>query len=217
MAGDEEQEGGGSVKAHAPLRLPHARLRGFMGDRFAQELAQTVCADPASLTRALVTSPEEKRALDPDSRRSWEVTGAARLLERFEARIRRDLDSLCEAVGLEAPESPHSECILYAHRDGDFFRPHVDVFTEEKRVHARYDRMLTAVYYAHREPVGFSGGELVLHPPFGIGKSVAIAPENDTLVLFPSFTPHEVRTVHVPGDALEDARFSINCWVGRRR
>ena len=216
MAGSEEQEAGGSVKGASALRMPYALLPGFMGSDFARQLVDAGCADPARHSRAEVTSPNEKRALDPGSRRSWTIENPPNLLENFEATIEQRLGELCTRVGLHAPDNPFIECGLSAYRDGDYFRPHVDLFTETKRAYATYDRMLTAVYYAHREPAGFKGGELVLHPPFGAGESAIVAPANDLLVLFPSFVPHEVREVRVPGDALEDARFSINCWAGRR-
>lgn len=217
MAGSEEQEAGGSVKGASGLRVPYALLPGFMGGDFARQLVDAGCADPALHSRAEVTSPKEKRALDPGSRRSWDIENPPKLLETFEAAIALRLGELCTQVGLTAPDNPFIESGLSAYRDGDYFRPHVDLFTEAKRAYATYDRMLTAVYYAHRDSAGFTGGELVLHPPFGAGESAIVAPANDLLVIFPSFVPHEVCEVRVPGDALDDARFSINCWVGRRR
>ena len=216
MAGSEEQEAGEAVKGAGVLRVPHALLPGFMGADFAQRLVAAGSSDGGTLTRAQITSPEEKRALDEGSRRSWNIADPPNLLAQFEAIIAKRLAELCALVGIAAPDKPFIESGLSAYRDGDYFRPHVDLFTEAKRAHATYDRMLTAVYYAHREPAGFTGGELVLHPLFGAGETVTIVPANDLLVLFPSFVPHEVREVRVPGDALENARFSINCWAGRR-
>ena len=78
------------------------------------------------------------------------------------------------------------------------------------------DRLLSAVYYFHREPKGFSGGQLRLHR-FGSngepGDYVDIEPERNSLVVFPSWTTHEVRTVHCPTGQFADYRFAVNCWL----
>jgi hypothetical protein len=42
-----------------------------------------------------------------------------------------------------------------------------------------------------------------------------IEPEYDTLVFFPSWSPHEVLPVHVPSGRFMDSRFDINCWIHR--
>ena len=217
MSSPEEQDANAPVKPAQGRHLRHTVLPGFMGGDFAQRLVASATGEPELLEPALVTSPQEKRALQSGVRRSWQVSGRDALLAELEGRIRQQLPSLCSAVGLAAPDKPFIDSELSVYRNGDFFGPHVDVFTEEKRAFATYDRELTAVYYAHRQPRAFTGGELVLHPLFGVGEPVEIAPDHDTLVVFPSFTPHEVRPVMLPGDALGDARVSVNCWVGRRR
>ncbi len=113
------------------------------------------------------------------------------------------------------------ELNLAAHGDGAHFAAHRDTFSGEARLHAReaghiqHDRMLSAVYYFHREPKGFSGGELRLHPfssAGGQGGHVDIQPLQNSVVAFPSFIFHEVRPVHCPSQAFEDYRFAVNCW-----
>ena len=85
---------------------------------------------------------------------------------------------------------------------------------------ARSDRALTGVFYFHRQPKGFSGGELRL---YAIGRAeddrryVDLTPGSDTLLLFPSWAPHEVRPVSCPSGAFLDSRFAINCWYRHRR
>ena len=76
--------------------------------------------------------------------------------------------------------------------------------------------MVSAVYYFHRQPRGFSGGQLAIYP-IDAGDAATIEPMHDRLVVFPSFAPHEVLPVTVPGNAFADARFSINCWLRRER
>jgi SM-20-related protein len=38
-----------------------------------------------------------------------------------------------------------------------------------------------------------------------------LAPENDSLVIFPSWAPHEVMPVVFPSGGFADSRFSVNC------
>jgi Rps23 Pro-64 3,4-dihydroxylase Tpa1-like proline 4-hydroxylase len=79
--------------------------------------------------------------------------------------------------------------------------------------------MLSAVYYFHRMPKAFSGGCLRLHRigarPGDIGMDVT--PIDNSLVVFPSWAPHEVLPVRCLSGAFGDSRFAVNCWVYRAR
>ena len=75
---------------------------------------------------------------------------------------------------------------------------------------------MSAVYYFHVQPLGFSGGELVIHP-FGLSEASVIEPRDNRLVVFPSFALHEVLPVVCPNDGFASARFSINCWLRRAK
>jgi Rps23 Pro-64 3,4-dihydroxylase Tpa1-like proline 4-hydroxylase len=105
------------------------------------------------------------------------------------------------------------EIELVAHGDGAFFSRHIDTYTTRKS-----QRVISGVYYFHRQPKAFSGGELRL---YGLTKGdqtgpfVDVIPENDTLVTFPSWYPHEVLPVRCPSGRLEDSRFAVNCWIMR--
>jgi SM-20-related protein len=118
----------------------------------------------------------------------------------------------------EKPGSPpfvpaKLELELVAHHDGAFFAMNKDTAQDKG---AATCRMISVVYYFHRQPKSFSGGLLRLHSPAASGKPgtfVEIAPENDTLVFFPSWFPHEVLLVGCPSGRFEDSRFAINCWV----
>lgn len=113
------------------------------------------------------------------------------------------------------------ELELAAHGDGAHFAPHMDTFTSENRRLAReegriqHDRTISAVYYFYREPKGFSGGELRLHPfdsQGGQGGHLDIAPLQNSVVAFPSWVFHEVCPVRCPSRKFEDYRFAVNCW-----
>ena len=82
------------------------------------------------------------------------------------------------------------------------------------------DRIISAVYYFHCMPKGFSGGDLRLYrlgaDPLGEGKEpgnhVDIEPVRNSMVAFPSWIMHEVRPVSCPSGDFRDYRFAVNCW-----
>jgi len=131
---------------------------------------------------------------------------------------------LFEKTGTSPFEVEYYELEIVAHGDGAHFAAHSDIPIGEGRKPLggdrtqTQDRLLSAVYYFHREPKGFSGGQLRLHR-FGSdnvpGDYVDIEPLQNSLVIFPSWTTHEVLKVHCPSRAFEDYRFAINCWLCR--
>jgi len=106
---------------------------------------------------------------------------------------------------------------LIAHNDGAFFKRHVDVQIGARR--GVSDRVLSAVYYFYAEPKAFSGGALRLYP-FGAKEDASnftdLQPEQNTLLVFPSWASHEVLPVSCPSRRFSDSRFAVNCWVHRR-
>jgi Rps23 Pro-64 3,4-dihydroxylase Tpa1-like proline 4-hydroxylase len=67
------------------------------------------------------------------------------------------------------------------------------------------------VYYLHRLPQQYTGGSLVLWEG---NDSVTLEPKHNRAILFPSFVLHEVEKVSVSSERWEDARFSLNYWMG---
>jgi Rps23 Pro-64 3,4-dihydroxylase Tpa1-like proline 4-hydroxylase len=77
--------------------------------------------------------------------------------------------------------------------------------------------VLSGVYYFHRRPRAFTGGELRLYAIGDPDRFVDIEPTHNTLLVFPSWAPHEVRPVSCPTGQFMDSRFAINCWLHARR
>lgn len=103
------------------------------------------------------------------------------------------------------------ELELAAHGHGAFYKPHIDL-----QLGATEHRVLSAVYYMHGSPKGFSGGELRIFPMkimSGNDVPIVIAPKHNSLLVFPSYVLHEVLPVVCPGAAFKDYRFAVNCWV----
>nr|WP_137677933.1 2OG-Fe(II) oxygenase [Parerythrobacter lutipelagi] len=192
----------------------HATFDDLLSASDASALLDNVLGQECAFSASQVTSAEghtvdlghrNAASLDID----WNAEGSA-----FRAAVRNTLPAIFEATGIRpfSPVTLELECV--AHRDGGKFGTHIDTLTDTQRQDS--DRIVSAVYYFYREPKPFSGGELALHA-IGEDESIHVEPRHNRLVAFPSFAPHEVMPVTVPGNAFPDARFSINCWLRRKR
>ena len=189
-------------------------IDGFLGETAAGDLLELALASEHAAEPAAVTA-KDGYAVDATQRSA--STLAIDLTEKaspLREAIDRRMGEIFDSVGIRAFENPVLELECVAHRDGGRFGAHSDTMTDNERGDS--DRIVSTVYYFHREPRGFTGGQLALH---GIGSKerVEIEPVHDRLAVFPSFASHEVKPVSVPGNAFADARFSINCWIRRPR
>ena len=161
---------------------------------------------PATLDKGLV---------DPAIRRSLSLRDLGPFSGLFEEQVRAMVPELIGQLRVTPFAAGEIELELVAHNDGAHFALHGDLYTGQGS--ARGDRMLSAVYYFHRTPKAFSGGCLRLHRIGAVpgDTGVDIAPDHNSLVVFPSWAPHEVLTVRCPSGAFGDSRFAVNCWVYR--
>jgi Rps23 Pro-64 3,4-dihydroxylase Tpa1-like proline 4-hydroxylase len=104
-----------------------------------------------------------------------------------------------------------------ASNHGDFFRCHSDNGAEAVKA-----REITFVYFFHREPKQFSGGELRIYDSRRENENYVptanyrtIVPEQNQLVLFASGLSHEITPVDCPSGQFTDSRFTVNGWVHR--
>jgi len=157
----------------------------------------------------------DKGVVDPAIRRSLSLRDLGPFSALFEERIRGMVPEMIKQLRVTPFTVGEVELELVAHNEGAHFALHGDLYTGAGS--ARGDRMLSAVYYFHRAPKAFSGGCLRLHRigavPGDMG--VDIAPDQNSLAVFPSWAPHEVLTVRCPSGAFGDSRFAVNCWVYR--
>ena len=132
--------------------------------------------------------------------------------------MRARLPELCARLDVRPFPVGEIEAQLTVHNDGDYFRVHSDNGDAGTR-----SREISYVYYFHRLPKGFAGGELALFDarvgtagqPVADGPPVVDRAGDDSLVVFPSACLHEVRPVRMLGADWRDGRFTINGWVRR--
>jgi Rps23 Pro-64 3,4-dihydroxylase Tpa1-like proline 4-hydroxylase len=143
----------------------------------------------------------------------------------FAAKVDARLDEILTLTNTNRFPVESYEVSLVAHGNGAHFVKHTDMPIGPGRrplggdESGKQDRLLSAVYYFHAEPRGFTGGDLRLHR-FGSedapGDYVDVEPADNRLVVFPSWVLHEVRPVSVPTGRFEDQRFAVNCWLCAR-
>lgn len=79
---------------------------------------------------------------------------------------------------------------------------------------------ITAVYFMHRRPRGFSGGQLRFYDTVvrdGLARPgnacQAVEPAHDSIDFFPSSAFHEVGAAHCPSGRFADHRFTLTSWI----
>lgn len=165
----------------------------------------------------VVVPTAERGVIDYEHRRSRVLTA----LERYEGlligRINMVLPQVLQKLGMTKFDIAGVETQITASNDGDFFRFHSDNGSD--RVAARH---LTFVYFFHREPRQFEGGELRIHDArleqdryISAGSYQAIVPRQNQIVFFPCELLHEITPVKCPSGLFADSRFTLNGWLRR--
>jgi len=102
-----------------------------------------------------------------------------------------------------------------ASNHGDFFCCHSDNGAEVVAT-----REITFVYFFHREPKQFSGGDLRIYDSRRENNNYVptanyrtLVPEQNQLVLFASGLSHEITPVDCPSGQFADSRFTVNGWI----
>jgi len=153
---------------------------------------------------------------DFDYRRSHVLMDLGPHQQRLLDRLGSILPRVLPKLGLEPFPISRMEAQITSSKDGDFFRWHSD--NGEGEVAAR---QVTFVYFFHREPKAFEGGELRIQGSScndnsdTSGDYYAIVPRQNQLVLFDSSLTHEIAPVQCPSGKFADSRFTMNGWFSR--
>jgi SM-20-related protein len=138
--------------------------------------------------------------------------------ELFFERLKLHLPHICATLGIDGTQINDSEIQLTASNDGDFFHVHADADQGNPDLAGR---AVTFVYYFHKTPKPFSGGDLLIyetspgHSSLGGNKVTTIEPVNNSMVIFASHLWHEVDLVRCLSGEFVDSRFTINGWLRR--
>lgn len=195
------------------LRAQCVVLDEFLAPQELQELTSYVLQHETDFSASEVISPVGG-VVDYEHRRSKVIMDLGPHQDVVLERIKHVLPAVFRKLGMERLIT-QTEFQVTASNDGDFFRMHADNAHEE--IASRY---LTFVYFFHREPKQFEGGELRIHDSCLQGGSYAsagtyqtIVPQQNQIVFFPCELMHEITPVECPSGAFADSRFTLNGWL----
>jgi Rps23 Pro-64 3,4-dihydroxylase Tpa1-like proline 4-hydroxylase len=149
-----------------------------------------------------------------DYRQALEIPPRLPVFRLFEMRLHLILPEVVRRLGLTDVPLRLVDMGGNAYPTGGLFRKHYD---NAAAVNA--SRVISYVYYLHKRPKAFHGGELVIYPRqlgmLGREPLAVVPPTHNSIVFFHSNYLHEVLPVVVPGGEFADCRFTINGWVHR--
>jgi len=191
-------------------------LDEFLAPQELDELVSYTLQHEAQFQSSEVISPNgEPGTIAYDHRRSRVLLDLGKHEAVILDRIRGVLPKVLDRLGIEEFPVAHTEAQITASNDGDFFRAHSDdsdVMIASRRI--------TFVYFFHREPRQFKGGELLLHDSHGggerhvgTGSYQTVAPQQNQIVFFPCSVLHEITPVECHSKAFADSRFTLNGWL----
>ena len=200
--------------------VPFVRFANFLSPAEQRRLWATILAgsyDSAKLEGDTLDSSRRSAAVaKPPIRRAvrhWFVPKLRTTLRLALARLGTD------SRGLQAEDvwDYGFELDVTAHDAGDYYTCHID-----NRGRTLRTRRISYVYYFHRKPRRFTGGDLLLYDTDYDARSTSmraysrLAAVDNTVVLFPSDSYHEITKVaSANGEALAfgDGRFTVNGWI----
>ena len=193
-------------------------LDEFLVPQELNELLQYTLEREADFAVSEVVSPGESgTVIDYRYRRSRVMMDLGRNHDVIASRIQACMPRVLQKLGRDIFPVSQVEAQLTASNHGDFFRQHSD--NDQDPIASRE---LTFVYFFHREPKAFCGGELRIHDSrlengeyASTGNYQTIVPEQNQIVFFLSSLVHEITPVDCPSGAFGDSRFTINGWLHR--
>lgn len=204
------------LPSHLPARC--VVLDEFLAPQELEELTLFTLDHEADFTVGEVVSPAADGGVaDYEHRRSRVLMDPGPYQDHVLDRIKAVLPQVLQKLGMEAFPIAGVEAQVTASNDGDFFRFHSDSGSD--KVASRY---LTFVYFFHREPRQFEGGDLRIHDArlekgayISEGSYQRIVPQQNQIVFFPCELLHEITTVRCPSRLFADSRFTVNGWLRR--
>lgn len=199
---------------------PSTTIDRFLDEKTHQELLSWTLQNANRFTPATVTN-DDVTHVHTAARDNLKLSDLGPLEAPIRQRMFAALPQLAQGLGCQFPGEAMLELELTAYGDGAFYRAHTDSVLpghlKDRRLAEPDPRLLSAVYYFHRQPKAFDGGSLRIYR-WGASDDADpnnyrdLEPADNRLAVFLSWTRHEVRPVTCPSRQFEDYRFAINCW-----
>ena len=195
-----------------PRPVPFVRLTNFLTPAQQKRLCMSIRVARDKFVPAQVGTGDVRR----ESRTAW--VADRRMVREvrpwFGPKLRSVLPHVLARWRMEALHRYRIEMDVTVHLGGGFYTRHRDNALEGNRA-----RKLSYVYYFHRQPRPFAGGDLLLYDTdleTSRGPAAAftrIEPVHNSLVVFPSDASHEITPVECDTRDFLDGRFTVNGWV----
>ena len=208
------------LTSNEPMSPDLAPAAVLCWDDFASPAARDawfehICAAASTYEPSRVYGANVEAAVDEVHRKSMVNRNDSWIRESILPQLENPVRVARRYYGMDGIPFGRTEIQVTASGEGDFFKVHCD----DGPLAAYYSRMLTFVYYLHRHPRPFSGGELRVFDSRRVdgrfrqaSSHVAIEPRDNRLVIFPSDRYHEVTRVDGSTPAFEDRRITVNGW-----
>lgn len=201
-----------------PRAAPFARQEAFLSDTERDAVWAVLRDGMSTMKKSGIGDGRGKRKINMEVRSSHVLyrPHLKAIDDWFRARVAARLERLWRRVGVEPFEIGRRELQLTTHQHGNFYRRHKD--SGEGAIDGR---RVTFVYYFHRRPRRFSGGDLLLYDTDlerskALGKFTRLRVQDNSILFFPSGYYHQVMPVVCGSEDLEDGRLTLNGWIHAR-
>jgi len=201
-------------QARTGLRAaPFVLLKDFLAREFHDALLPFVTSIPRD---KFVPALVESSGYTPNLRASLDLSDKWQGRKQFQDRVREILPCLIPRLQVAPFTIGHIEVYLLAYQDGHFFRVHTDSAPNNP---ALVGRTVSFVYFFHRIPRSYTGGDLLLFDSdvetgeMASDRFTRVVPEDNSIIFFPSNFFHSVVPVRCPSREFADSRFVINGFV----
>jgi predicted 2-oxoglutarate/Fe(II)-dependent dioxygenase YbiX len=198
------------VEAEMPLPVPFVRRKNALPDAAVSALWDHLESNRGEFHASRVFDKAGQQSTNLEKRHSLRLDADARLSEIVLPHVVALLadDSNWTRLRMRRFHPTNVSMEAAVHLDGGKFTAHRDCGKPVP------DRRLSFIFYLHREPRKFTGGDLLLYDETGAFPGFSrIDPQHNSAILFPCSALHEVTPVQAtPGDLL-DGRITVHGWL----
>ena len=196
---------------------PFVWIKSFLAPGECDRLLALGAARRECFTPARVGAPSAPH-VDPETRMTLEADPRTmrEARPRIGPKIRSVLPDVLARLGMAGLDRYRIEMGMRVYPGGGFYRAHADDQAPGHR-----SRVLSFVYFFHRQPRRFSGGDLLLYDT-DVDTSAwtctafsRIVPLRNSIVFFPTACWHQVCPVRCETDDFGDGRWAFNGHVRR--
>jgi Rps23 Pro-64 3,4-dihydroxylase Tpa1-like proline 4-hydroxylase len=195
---------------------PFVRIEHFLTPAEHDFLLETADQQQSLLENSKIG--ERDGQYNPEQRSSWVLCKKLdELIPWFLPRVKEALVDVLPRLQVAPFAVGEVELQMTVHRSGGFYKIHQDGDSGKEQ---NGGRRVSYVYYFHRLPKRFTGGDLLLYDTNVEDGTYAAAftrieTLDNSIVFFPSPYFHQVTTVRCETDEFGDSRFTLNGWFNK--